>query len=139
MIVLDTGALYAALVETEVHHEACRDALLAEPAPLLLSPFVLCELDYLTATRLGVDVELDVLDEVARGAYQLEPFGDADIADARRIVAQYRDLGIGLADASLVVLAARYGVDRILTLDERHFRSLRTREGGAFTLVPADA
>lgn len=139
MIVLDTGALYAALVETEIHHTPCREALLGEAPPLFLSPFVLCELDYLLATRFGVDVELDLLDEVARGAYQLEPFTEADIGLARQVVAQYRDLGIGLADASLVVLAERHGTERLLSLDERHFRAVRTTTGGAFTLVPAES
>jgi hypothetical protein len=139
LIVLDSGALFAALVDTEVHHEACRDVLLGETPPLLLSPFVLCELDYLIATSVGVDVELDLLDDVARGAYQLERFSEADIADARRTIARYRDLGVGLADASVVVLAERHGTDRILTLDERHFRALSTPSGGAFTLLPADA
>jgi predicted nucleic acid-binding protein len=139
VIVLDTGALFAALVETEVHHRACRDALLAEPGPLLLSPFVLCELDYLIGTSLGIEVELDLLDEVARGAYQLEPFSGADVAAARKIVGRYRDLELGLTDASLVVLAERHGCDRVLTVDERHFRALRTTREQAFTLIPADA
>lgn len=139
MIVLDTGALFAALVDTEVDHEACRDALLGETPPLLLSPFVLCELDYLIATSVGVEVELELLDDVARGAYQLDRFTEADLAEARRVVARYRDLGVGLADASVVVLAERHATDRILTLDERHFRTLRTPAGGAFTLLPADA
>jgi predicted nucleic acid-binding protein len=139
VIVLDSGALYAALVETEVDHQACREALLGEASPLLLSPFVLCELDYLISTSVGVDVELDFLDDVARGAYQLEPFSEDDVSDARRIVAQHRALRIGLADASVVLLAGRHGTDRILTLDERHFRSLRTQTGGPFTLLPADA
>ena len=138
MIVLDTGALYAALVESELHHTSCREALLDEAPPLLLSPFVLCELDYLLATSLGVDIQLDLLDEVARGAYQLEPFTEEDTDRARQVVAQYRDLGIGLADASLVLLAARHDTDRLLTLDEGHFRALRTSAGGAFRLLPAD-
>jgi predicted nucleic acid-binding protein len=139
LILLDSSALFAALVETEVHHRACRDALLAESPPLLLSPFVLCELDYLVATSVGVEVELDLLDEVARGAYQLESFSDADVGDARGVVAQHRDLGIGLADASIVVLAGRHETARVLTLDERHFRALRTPGGEPFTLLPADA
>ena len=139
MIVVDTGALFAALVETELHHAPCRDALLADSGPLLLSPFVLCELDYLIGTSLGTDVERDLLDDVARGAYQLEPFSETDIATARQVVAQYRDLGIGFADASLVVLAERHSTNRLLTLDERHFRAVGTTTGGAFTLIPADS
>lgn len=139
MIVVDTSGLYAALVETEIHHDVCRDALVAEAAPLLLSPFVLCELDYLLETGPGLEAELALLAEVGRGAYQLEVFTEKDVDAARGVVERHRDLGIGLADASLVVLATRHGTDRILTLDERHFRSLRTETGAAFTLLPADA
>lgn len=48
-------------------------------------------------------------------------------------------LGIGLADASIVALAARYETNRILTLDERHFRTLRPLRGRSFRLLPQDA
>ncbi len=49
-------------------------------------------------------------------------------------------LGIGLADASVVVLAERYGTYDILTLDERHFRAMRPLTGRrSFRLLPADA
>jgi uncharacterized protein len=37
-----------------------------------------------------------------------------------------------------VILAQRYRTDRLLTLDHRHFRVLRTRTGQPFTLLPAD-
>jgi predicted nucleic acid-binding protein len=49
------------------------------------------------------------------------------------------DLGIGLTDASLVVLADRYRTNRILTLNERPFRALEPLGGGSFELLPADA
>jgi len=51
----------------------------------------------------------------------------------------YAGLGLSLADASLVVLAERYGTKTILTLDERHFRAVVDATGAPLTLVPADA
>jgi len=39
----------------------------SDPGPLLLSPFVLAELDYLLSTRVGIDAEILLLTEVARG------------------------------------------------------------------------
>ena len=45
---------------------------------------------------------------------------------------------IGLADASVVVLAERYSCASVLTLDERHFRVLLAN-GRPFRLLPADA
>jgi len=53
-------------------------------------------------------------------------------------VARYRDLRLGLADASLVVLAKRYGSRRILTFDERAFRVVVPLQGGSFTSLPGD-
>jgi hypothetical protein len=55
-----------------------------------------------------------------------------------QVVDQYRDLGIGLADASIVVLADRVGTNDLLTLDERHFRAVATVDGDTFRLFPSD-
>lgn len=52
---------------------------------------------------------------------------------------RYRDLELGLADASLVVLAGRHRTTRIATFDERAFRAVAPLSGGAFTLLPADS
>lgn len=52
--------------------------------------------------------------------------------------ARYHDLDAGLADLSVVVLAARHRIRRVLTFDERHFRALRPLSGGHFTILPAD-
>ena len=104
-----------------------------------MSPFVLQEVDYLVSRRIGSDRVLRVLDDVAAGAYHLEAFATEDLTVALAIMRRYRDLTLGLADASIVVIAARHGTDRILTLDERDFRALRPLQGGSFTLLPADA
>ena len=39
----------------------------------------------------------------------------------------------------MVVLAGRHGTTCLLTLDERHFRTVRPLTGRSFTLLPADA
>ena len=52
---------------------------------------------------------------------------------------RYPNLDLGLADASLLVLADRHGATDILTLDERHFRALAGPRGKPFRLLPTDA
>lgn len=105
-----------------------------------MSPFVLAEIDYFIQEYSDVGTELLFLDEVTSGAYDLAPFSAEDIAIARDVVARYRSLGIGLADASIVVLAERYGTHDILTLDERHFRAMKPLTGRkSFRLLPTDA
>lgn len=138
MIIADTSGLYAAISRRQPRHSDAREAVESDPGPVILSPFVLAELDYLLGAREGVDASLAMLDAVAAAAFELASFASADVARAKSIIEAYRDLAIGLADASLVVLANRHGTDRVLTFDQRHFRVLRTLSGDPFTVLPAD-
>jgi predicted nucleic acid-binding protein len=137
VIVCDTSAMLAALDRDQRLHDRARALLAADDGPFVLSPFVLGELDYFLGNRYGVDAELAVLDEVATGAYHLVAFDGSDVAEMREVVARYRDLRIGIADASIVVLAARFRTRRIFTLDRRHFDAMRPLQGGRFEVLPA--
>ena len=79
MILLDTSGLLANYDKSDRSHTAAA-RVLARPDRRLLSPFVLAELDYLVTQIAGQAAELAVLEDVARGAYQLEWFGAADVA-----------------------------------------------------------
>jgi predicted nucleic acid-binding protein len=137
-IVLDTSGFLAAIDESQRFHESTREVLEEAQTSLVLSPFVLAELDYLVPTRIGLDAEVAVLGEVERGAYQLEPFSVEEVKAARQLIERYSDLGIGLADASNVVLAHRHDTLDILTLDQRRFRTLTGPHGQPFRLLPLD-
>jgi uncharacterized protein len=139
VIVLDTSGLLAAIDSSQRFHDAAKEVLGGAVDPLILSPFVLAELDYLLATRVGREAELALLEEVARETYRLASFSIGDVAEARRIIVQYADLRIDLADASNVVLANRHDTLDMLTLDERHFRTLSGPGGRPFRVLPADA
>jgi uncharacterized protein len=138
VILLDTSGLLAALDASQSHHTEAAASLAAARPPLLLSPFVLAELDYLIAARVGSAARASLLAEVERDAYLLETMTGANVARAHAIIKRYADLEISLADASIVVLAERHRVRDVLTLDERHFRVLIADER-AFRLLPADA
>jgi len=139
LLILDTSGLLAALDGTQRFHAPAKRALADYEGVLLLSPFVLAELDYLLSTRIGRNMEIALLGEVGRGAYRLEPFSEDDVVEALGVIERYADLGLGLADASNVVLATRYDTLDVLTLDERHFRVLRGPHDRPFRLLPADA
>jgi predicted nucleic acid-binding protein len=139
VILLDTGGLYAALDANEAMHGRAVAALVASTPPRVISPFVLAELDYLIGARVGHTAQMALVDEVTRGAYQLDLFAADDVSHARRIMERYADLKIGLADASVVVLAHRHRTLDLLCTDERHFRALRGAGGKPFRLLPYDA
>ncbi len=137
-LVCDTSGLLAALDHDDPDHEACAAVLLTHPGPFVVSPLVLAELDHLVHSRLGATAARSLADDVADGAYELAALTAADVREAVAVDRTYADLGVGLADASSVVLAARHATLEIFTLDHRHFRALVPAQGGAFRLLPAD-
>jgi predicted nucleic acid-binding protein len=137
-LIVDAGALYAQADAEEPRHDAVARVLVAEREALVTTELAIAEADYLILTRLGVGVELAFLEDLAMGTYIVECLTRDELRTAREIVERYRDLRLGLADASLVVLAHRYGTRRILTFDERAFRSVAPLQGGSFTVLPAD-
>lgn len=137
-MIIDTSALLAFFDTNEPMHGAVSSVL--EPADdlLVVSPYVLAELDYLLMTRQETRAQVLVLDELRSGAWELATFDTGRLAKATEIVRRYHDIPIGLADASLVVLAAEYSTDQIVTLDRRHFSILRHMDGRPLRLLPQE-
>jgi uncharacterized protein len=138
-LVVDAGALYAQADADEPRHAAVADVLRAEQEALVTTELAVAEADYLILERLGIDVELAFIDDLVAGTFQVECLTIDELRAARGLVERYADLRLGLADASLVVLADRYRTSRVLTFDERAFRAVAPLAGGSFTILPADA
>jgi len=138
-LVVDASSLLAYVDADEPRHHDVGDVLRSERGSLVTTELTAAEADYLILTRLGVDAELAFLRDLEEGTFIVDCLDRGELLKAREVVARYRDLRLGLADASLVVLAARYQTNRILTLDERAFRTVTPLQGGSFTLLPADA
>jgi uncharacterized protein len=138
VILLDTSGLLAAYDRDDAFHQGVVQALSGDERRIL-SPFVLAELDYLLATRAGQGVELQALQDVARGAYELAALTEEDVQRCIEVMERYADLCLGLADASVVVLARRFSCSNVLSFDQRHFRALHAPSGQGFRMLPLDA
>lgn len=75
------------------------------------------------------------LGDLAAGNLLSESVAAGDWMRMAELVAAYRDLPLGTADASVIATAERLGIHEIATLDRRHFSVVRSRLGG-FTLLP---
>ena len=138
-VVVDAGPLYSLVDRRDPSIDSVRELLEREPGYLLVSAFVVTEADYLIRTRLGIEAELQFLRDLTSGAFSVECLTEAEIDEAGDVIRRYRELNLGLADASMVILARKFGTRRLLTFDERDFRAVRPLQGGSFTLLPADA
>lgn len=98
--------------------------------------FVLAETDYLVLRRLGRRAEREFLAQVRQGAVLREAVTDADLGRASEIIERFADQELGLTDASVMAVAERLDLLRVLTLDRRHFTPFRDRRGRALELLP---
>jgi len=135
-LILDTGPLLAALDAADPDHARCAALLVDSAEDLIVPALVLAELDYWCARRLSPDAWLIFLDDVLAGAYRIEPPTPADLTRCRDLQARYRDLALGVVDASVVALAERFEESKVASLDHRHFRAVRPTHVAALELLP---
>lgn len=138
MILVDTSAALQLASSTGQRHDDVLRVVGELDGPFLLSPFVLAEIDYMLIERHGQEKQLALLSQVVDGAYELAEFDRADVEAARIVMAKYPDLRVGLADASIVVLAEKHATTDLLSFDQRHFRTMSGPGGRPFRLLPDD-
>jgi uncharacterized protein len=138
--ILDTSAILALFDRAYDEHGRLLEAVDRLNGPLVVSPFIVAEADFMLQDRYDEDAARRFNEDVALGAYELATWTAADHAEALQAMrARNGDEYVGIADASNVVLADRYRTTNIMTLDQRHFRKLQPIWGpDYFTLIPYD-
>lgn len=138
MIVVDTSIIVAYMNAADDHHQVVAGWIDQVEDDLVTTPLIVAEADHLVARRGGARALSTLRVDLAAGAYLVEWWSGA-MAAAVKVAESYAGISLGLADASLVVLAERVGTIDIGTLDERHFRAVRPlTDGQAFRILPAD-
>lgn len=135
-LILDTGPVLAALDSADPDHGRCATLLTESAEDLIVPTLVLGELDYWCARRLPADAWLIFLDDVLAGAYRVEEPTPSDLARCRELQSTYRELGLGIVDASVIALAERLGESKVATLDHRHFSVVRPSHVSSLEIRP---
>lgn len=137
-MICDTSGILSAFSADQPYHEECAEALRAN-SRRLVSPMVLREVDYLAGKLLGQRAAVQILRLLSGPEYQILPFTSSTLATAAEVMMTYADLDLGLVDASLIAHSKDQATDEILTLDQRHFRAVRSLSGRHFKLLPFDS
>ncbi len=136
MIVVDTGPLVAAFDPSDSDHAAWKQVLAEFREEALTTIPVLTEAFHFLSRH---PRQASGLMELVRyGPLTVSRLGDRDLGRCVELMLQYADAPMDLADASLVTVAERFGIDRVFTLDRRHFAAYRMKRGHrhvALTLV----
>lgn len=126
--VADTGPLVAAVNRRDVAH-GLATALVAELGRDLLVPTpVLVETDQLLRSRSGGIAARAFLDSMVSGVHAIAFLTPGLIRRAAEFDSRFADLGLGLADASVMAIAERHRLP-ILTFDFEDFRATKPKRG----------
>ncbi|HKS76233.1 MAG TPA: PIN domain-containing protein [Terriglobales bacterium] len=136
-VLVDTGPLVAILSSTDEHHAACVKALRQLPGPLHTCWPVITEAAWLL--RFWPESVNRLLASCTRagGAFlELLPLAGEEAPAIADWMKRYAQIRPQLADAALLYLAQREGIDTIFTLDRRDFSVYRSAQRRPFRLVP---
>jgi predicted nucleic acid-binding protein len=136
MIVADTGAIVALLDRSDRHHRDMLAMYDEDPTAWVLPWAILPEVDYLIGTHLGAEAESLFLEDLAERRFEVEWGRDDDLVRAAALSAQYRDLRLGLVDATVIAVAERVRARAIATLDLPDFGAVAIQ--GSPALWPRD-
>jgi predicted nucleic acid-binding protein len=129
---IDAGPLIALIRQDDRDHRVCVRALASLPSPVATTWPVVTEAVHVVETPRGKDAIFEMLE---RRSLQLLPLDAGDIPRIRSLIHKYRTQPMDLADATLVRVAERDGLNRIFTLDT-DFRVYRLGRDRPFTIVP---
>lgn len=138
-LILDAAPLVALADAREPQLEALLRLRDEEEGSLVLPAPVAAEVDYLLGVRFGEAARRAFLSDLAAQRYDVACLEAGDYRMVAELDTRYADLGLGLADCSVVVLAERYETRRLISFDERHFRAVAPLQGESFELLPADS
>ncbi len=134
LAIVDAGPLYAAADTDDADHAACIAALADGDLSLIIPALVIAEATYFVGRRLGAPAEAAFL----RGLRDVHIEGPSpeDLERMADLADEYGDFPLGGTDASVIAMAERYDAKTVITLDRRHFSTVRPSHCPAFTLLP---
>jgi predicted nucleic acid-binding protein len=133
-ILIDTGPIVAILSLSDEHHESCVNQLKHITGPIITCWPVVTEAAWLLQTvPAGVD---KLMRSLQHGPFTLATLELTDVRPIMEILNKYADLRVQLADAALLHLANRDGIDDLFTLDRRDFGVLKKTRGKKLRLWP---
>jgi uncharacterized protein len=143
MIIVDSGYWLGLLDRRDAFHPVCREFLAQCREPLITTYPVLTEALHLLMRREAVRLGLELLALLSKlqkqGYFSLFSMNDSHLPHLEKLMIQYADLPMDLADASLVLLAETLRHGRIVSTDRRDFHTYRWKNHHPFhNLLDAD-
>jgi len=134
--IFDTSFLLALSNPNDVHHQRVLAVARQLKEPLFLPVPVLPEICYLLASRVSHAAMRQFLQQLVRSKTILETITQEDLQRVNEILQRYADSHLDFVDATVVAIAERRNITRILTLDRRDYTMIRPKHCPYFELLP---
>jgi predicted nucleic acid-binding protein len=132
MVLTDTGFWYAFFNQKDKHHLQTIQVMQNLDEGLITTWPVITETCYLLGKALGVPSQLRFISALESDYIEVSDISIQNLRRIQQMIKKYADLPMDLADASLVILAEELGHGRILSTDQRDFRTYRWKNHNPF-------
>ncbi len=122
--IIDTSAIISLVDRSSEHHHSLADIINKEDYRLIIPSPVIPEACFMLNKKFGTSVEIKFIEEIISVNFHIEIIKFLDLARIVEILKKYNNLDIGYVDGAIVAIAERLKVNRIFTLDRKHFNSL---------------
>jgi predicted nucleic acid-binding protein len=134
-VILDTGFLIALVNGGDPDHVRCREVWSDLHARILSVEGVLVEAAHmLRRVPGGAEASIGL---VTSAEVTFVPLDARCLDRATVLMRRHHDVPMDFVDAALVTIGEMFSVTEVLTLDVRGFSTYRSKDTGAFTLLPA--
>jgi predicted nucleic acid-binding protein len=129
---IDSGPLIALFDSSDKYHQEAVDFIKTNKYPLVTTLASITEtLHLLDFNR---NAQIDFLEWVHRGAVEIHNIENSDFKRVRELTEKYRDLPMDFADSCLVILAEKFNLNTIATID-RDFTMYRIQGRRKFKII----
>jgi predicted nucleic acid-binding protein len=132
----DTGPLVALIDSVDPRHQECVAVSISLPAsPLITTWACLTEAMHFLHRVGGIDAQNELWTMLVEGTLRLHVPDIDEWRRVQRLMNQYADMPLDIADATLVSAAEHLGERRLFTLDN-HLRAVRIHGRDVFDVIP---
>ena len=131
-IIIDSGPLIALFDASDKYHTKAKKFIKNNTSELITTLASITEtLHLLDFNRMA---QIDFLEWVSKGAVTIENIERDDLDRIKSLMVKYQDLPMDFADACLVYIGEKFGINEIATID-RDFSIYRLRGRKRFKIV----
>jgi predicted nucleic acid-binding protein len=133
-LILDTGPLVALMDATDPDHERCAELIQGSSERRVVPVCVLVEVEYLLRPWPAAFAAL--LTDFGSGSLELLELPNRWLQRAGELLDRYRDLSLGLVDATVLAATEMLQEAKLATLDRRHFHAVKPEHCESLQLLP---